>query len=128
MKQVSRDVMENSVLQIFLDYRVPAGGRLMFSDLRETWPASGMRQSDLVEGLKHLVFDGLLELEDEAAGPTLVLSPAGYARAHKLPSHANSRSVLKHFHSLGESMFSLKRRRPGAGRRVNDASMIASSV
>lgn len=127
MKQVSRDVMENSILQIFLDYRIPAGGRLMFSDLREAWTSSSLRQSDLVEGLKHLVFNGLLDLEDEAAGPMLVLSPTGHARAHKLPSRAHSRSVLQHFHALSESMFSLKRRRPGTGRRANDANMTASA-
>lgn len=83
--RVTPAIIENAVLQIFTDNQVEAGGRLLFTDLQSAWPSTRLRQGDLVQGIKHLVCDRHLELEDEGDGPALLLSESGYARATQVP-------------------------------------------
>lgn len=74
------EVIEEAVLRIFADRQVPVGGQLTLEDLRAGWPESGLRRSDLVQGVRALVFDGELELDEESCGPVLILTPRGHER------------------------------------------------
>ncbi|WP_162932633.1 hypothetical protein [Solimonas sp. K1W22B-7] len=73
-------VIEDAVLRIFADRQVPVGGQLALEALRAEWPRTQMRRSDLVQGVRALVFDGELELDEESEGPVLILTPRGQAR------------------------------------------------
>ena len=83
--QVQDEMIENEVLQIFVDCNITAGDSLPFRRLRADWPRTHLRSGDLVQGVKRLVFSGDLELEDDHEGGLFILTPKGYARAQSLP-------------------------------------------
>jgi len=77
---VDQVVIEEAVLQVFSELQVPPGGRLSLETLRAEWPRTRLRRSDLVQGLRGLVFSGDLELDEEAEGPMLILRVQGHER------------------------------------------------
>lgn len=121
MMKITDDVVDNAVLQIFADFKVPAGGRLLFSDLRLEWPKTRLRTSDLMQGIKRLTYRGLLELDDTQDGPIFILSPAAYERASQLPK--GLRGTWNNF--VSASLLGLARHRPDSAqpdgkRRLSD--------
>ncbi|HSW12981.1 MAG TPA: hypothetical protein VLI06_09105 [Solimonas sp.] len=87
---VDQSVVEDAVLQIFRELQVPPGGQLALETLREQWPGTQLRRSDLVQGVRALVFSGDLELDEESLGPVLILRVQGHERLQALPPQARS--------------------------------------
>jgi len=77
---VDLQVIETAVLRIFAERQVPVGGYLTLEALRAEWPQTQLRRSDLTQGVRSLVFDGELELDEESEGPVLILTPRGHSR------------------------------------------------
>lgn len=118
--RVTKDVVDNAVLQIFASFEIPAGGRLLFSDLRLEWPKTKLRSADMIEGIKRLTFQGDLELDDCNEGPVFILTPQGHAHARELPS--GPRGTWNQF--VAQTLMTITRRRQVAaahtGRRTSD--------
>ncbi|HVT35230.1 MAG TPA: hypothetical protein VHE37_06590 [Nevskiaceae bacterium] len=118
--RVTNEVIQNAVLQIFMDQKIPEGGCLRPHQLRGHWPHTRLRQGDLVQGLKQLVFNGYLELDDDYQGGMFILTAVGYQRALKLPS--GPRGTWNQF--VASALLNVARRRPTAehndGRRATD--------
>jgi hypothetical protein len=119
--RVTNDVIENAVLQIFIDMKIAAGGRLLSSDLRRQWSHTHLRQGDLIQGVKRLLFNGCLELVDNADDAIMVLTDKGAECANALPS--GPRGTWNHFVSM--ALLNLVRRdrtspARSLGRRTTD--------
>lgn len=84
--RITDEIIEEAVLQLFVDCAITAGDSLPFRRLRADWPRSKLRRSDLLQGIKGLVFKGDLELEDDHEGGVFTLTPQGYQRAIALSS------------------------------------------
>lgn len=118
--RVTKEVVDNAVLQIFANFEIPAGGRLLFSDLRLEWPKAKLRSADLIEGIKRLTFQGDLELDDCNEGPVFILTPQGHAHTLNLPS--GPRGSWNQF--VAQTLLTITRRcqiaAPQTGRRASD--------
>lgn len=88
--RVTDEMVENALLQIFVDCGIEAGDSLPFRRLRADWPRTRLRRNDLVQAVKRLVFQGDLELEDDHEGGLFILTPAGHRRAASLPPTARN--------------------------------------
>lgn len=124
--KITREVVDNAVLQIFADFEIPAGGRLLFSDLRLEWPKTRLRSADMIEGIKRLTFGGLLELDDCSEGPVFILTPEGHMHARALPS--GPRGTWNQF--VAQTLMAITRRKhsassPQTGRRMSDLQSVA---
>lgn len=62
-----------AIIKIFDDHRVRDGGRLMVSDIATEWKATGLRKSDIVEGIREGIELGSFALEQTGDGPLLTL-------------------------------------------------------
>lgn len=62
-----------AIIKIFDDNRVRDGGRLMVSDIATEWKATGLRKSDIVEGIREGLELGSFALEQTEDGPMLTL-------------------------------------------------------
>jgi hypothetical protein len=78
--------IDNAVLQIFLERKLGAGGVLPLADLRGAWARTRLRRSDLIEGIKRLIYAGALRVQRDDAQARLELTAAGAARAGTLPA------------------------------------------
>lgn len=118
--RVTKEVVDNAVLHIFTQFEIPAGGRLLFSDLRLEWPKTKLRSADMIEGIKRLTFNGDLELDDCNEGPVFILTPKGYARSREIP--ASPRGTWNQF--VAQTLMSITRTRKHTvsqhGRRTSD--------
>lgn len=85
VESVSEEVIENAVLQMFVDCGIAAGDSLPFRRLRTDWPKTKLRRSELIGGIKRLMFRGDLELEDDHEGGLFILTTQGQRRAQALP-------------------------------------------
>ena len=125
--RVTNEVIQNAVLQIFMDMKVPEGGCLRPHELRAQWPRTKLRQGDLVQGLKQLVFNGYLELDDDYLGGMFILTEVGYQRAVELPSGPRGTWNV----CVAKALLNVARRRPTAeqndARRATDAAMPATN-
>lgn len=115
--RASKQVVDDAVLRIFIDLGARDGGRRLFEDLRLEWANTHLRSEDLVDGVRRLIFAGLLELEHTAEGPALMLSPHGRRRAAALSY------VLQHSWNelLPTAAHAPTRSMPQARRRMSDS-------
>ena len=124
--KITQERIEKAVLQIFSDFSIPSGGRLLFTDLRLEWPKTGLRSSDLIQGVKALTFNGELELDDTSEGPVFILTATGHARMKTSSSTLGLRPLVSNglggFFGLGRN----KSAAPATGRRVTDDSRVAA--
>lgn len=111
---VNLEVIQDAVLQLFADLDVTAGGHLSMDSLRAEWPRMRLRRSDLVQGVRELIFAGHLELDEDGAGALLILTPQGQDRLReRLPRpRASVWSLLGAKNPAPEP---LRERRPAAG-------------
>jgi len=121
---VNTAVIQDAVLQVFADLQVTAGGHLSMDCLRTEWPRMRLRRSDLVQGVRELVFAGHLELDEDFEGALLILTPQGEDRLRARPQE--TRSVWKLLVSKKPAppaplrARSRQRIAPGFGRRRSD--------
>lgn len=73
--------VENAVLRIFVELDVPQDRALRYVALQDHWPQTHLRRTDLVEGVKGLVFSGELRLERRDGEAFVKLTAAGARRA-----------------------------------------------
>ena len=115
--KISQERIEKAVLQIFSDFSIPSGGRLLFTDLRLEWPKTGLRSTDLIQGVKALTFNGELELDDTSEGPVFILTTTGHVRMKSTASILGAAPRnLGGFFGFGRN----KATGPATGRRVSD--------
>lgn len=103
---VTDQVLRNLILQTYHLYNIPATGRLSIFTLEQEWRETGLRDSDLLQGVESLIADGHLQylrVDEHQDEPCLRLSESGYAlmktpATHNLKtikSWANTRQVLR---------------------------------
>lgn len=84
--KVTPEIIRRSLLEIFNEFRIPANGRLSVPVLEQAWRRTGLRESDLQQGISAMVEDGsmvpvrvngelVLKLTERGAG--FATSPAG---------------------------------------------------
>lgn len=73
----SKEVVDQAVLKIFIDLGAASGSRLLLNDLKVEWAKTRQRSDDLIESVRRLIFNGLLNLAHTEAGTALALTPRG---------------------------------------------------
>lgn len=58
---VTPEIITKTILDIFKDYNIPADGRLTVANLEQAWRRTGLRDTDLADGIKRMVDESLLE-------------------------------------------------------------------
>lgn len=58
---VTPEIVAKTILDIFKDYNIPENGRLTVANLEQAWRRTGLRDSDLADGIKNMIDQGLLE-------------------------------------------------------------------
>lgn len=76
---VAETDIDKAVLDLFLDYNVPADGQLPYETLKAEWPKYLLRTSDLDAAVRRLVNRGELCISDEQP-LTVVLTQQGFKR------------------------------------------------
>lgn len=113
--------VENAVLGIFFDLRIPTGGRLGYAALVKIWPKTHLRHSDLYHAVQRLVRLHELQLEDTPEGQSVLLTGPGHAHAAEL-NRTRLAALLRH---VRLSLLPIARRfdhrtDPGPRRRIAD--------
>jgi len=73
----NREVVDQAVLKIFIDLGAASGSRLLLDDLKSEWVKTRQRNDELIESVRRLIFNGLLNLAHTEAGTALALTPRG---------------------------------------------------
>lgn len=121
--KVTDAAIDAALLQIFIDYDIHAGGRLLWSTLEDEWPRTHLRATDLQESLRRLETKGYLQCGVENEDSFVTLTPAGHLRTSSVPGLNHLVRDLRDF-----ALFrAVGRRKSGQGsgapgRRESDAS------
>lgn len=110
---VTQEVLNSVILGIYYDLKIPVDGRLTASHLEEEFKKTGLRDSDLVEGIDQLLADHMLELQVVEDTPTLKLTQYG---ADYVNNNLRFKSIMKDLKT--RRILNITRKRVGKPRSV----------
>ena len=111
---ISTHDLEQMVLAVFGELRVPPEGKLHHATLIKYWQQFRFRSRDLSQALSRLIGAGFITTESSADDLVLVLTYAGHARAE----HHVRRGIERWIYALKMSWLAMLRRGVGADSKV----------
>ena len=112
--KISTEDIENMVLAVFAELRVPPEGKLHHATLVKYWQQFRFRNRDLSLALSQLIRSGIITTENSTDDLVLVLTYTGHARAE----NNVRRGVDGWLQALRLSWLALQRRREASESRV----------
>ena len=126
---VNVSVRSLALMSIFHDLHTGCGEALAWPELAEQWRQTGLRDSDLEQGLQELVSAGQLRISGSEFDRRVALTEDGacesdhcYERVQRTHAGIAALTVLLQTSRRGRA------RRPGFGRRLQDAQSVAQVV
>ena len=126
---VNVSVRSLALMSIFHDLRTGCGQALTWPELAEQWRQTGLRDSDLEQGLQELVSAGQLRISGSEFERQVALTEDGagesdrcYERVQRTHAGIAALTVLLQTSRRGRA------RRPGFGRRMQDAHQPVAQV